>query len=322
MRQFASEQANVSAAVGELPARCADDRHDGQRRSGSATLLGPTAEKLRPAARALRPGQRGGAPARARGDAAAARRHPPVRARGAPGRARPAAGRHATWPRPTPALTRSFERSTTSSTWLALQPERPRGPGQRRAPGGLPVLGRVGAAHGDRSCSRARTPTAPSARSRSARPAPRSSSCVKRASRELRVPLDADADPHRLPGLRRPADEQVRPLASQDPHDGRLRAVVLRPAAVPVAVVRRRRSRSSRRATACRSPSRRRPRWPPRPTCGSPASRSARCASSRSTATATARWPRSSSTASSRRCARTRARCCARRRCWARPTSS
>ena len=39
-------------------------------------------------------------------------------------------------------------------------------------------------------------------------------------------------------------------------------------------------------------------------------------------ATATARWPRSSSTASSRRCTPTRARCCARRRCWARPTSS
>ena len=30
-----------------------------------------------------------------------------------------------------------------------LQPERPRGPGERRAPGGLPVLAGVGAAHGD-----------------------------------------------------------------------------------------------------------------------------------------------------------------------------
>ena len=37
---------------------------------------------------------------------------------------------------------------------------------------------------------------------------------------------------------------------------------------------------------------------------------------------ATARSPRSSSTASSRRCTATRARSCARRRCWARPTSS
>jgi ABC-type transporter Mla subunit MlaD len=36
----------------------------------------------------------------------------------------------------------------------------------------------------------------------------------------------------------------------------------------------------------------------------------------------TARWPRSSSTASSRRCTATPGRCSARRRCWGRPTSS
>lgn len=55
MRQFAAEQANVSAAVGELPAalRTTTDTMTKLERFG--TLLGPTAEKLRPAARALDP---------------------------------------------------------------------------------------------------------------------------------------------------------------------------------------------------------------------------------------------------------------------------
>ena len=93
MHAFASEEANVSAAVGELPARAAaDDRHDGQAR-GLRQAARP--DRRAPAPRRARAGarQRRAAPAGARGGAAAARRHPPVRARGAPGRARPAARR-------------------------------------------------------------------------------------------------------------------------------------------------------------------------------------------------------------------------------------
>ena len=59
--------------------------------------------------------------------------------------------------------------------------------------------------------------------------------------------------------------------------DGRVRAVVLRAAAVPVAVASAARSRSSRRATACRSRSPRRPSSASRPTSAWPACRSARC---------------------------------------------
>ena len=55
-----------------------------------------------------------------------------------------------------------------------LQPERPRGPRQRRPPGGLPVLAGLAEPLRHRSCSRAPTPTARSARSRSPRRARRS----------------------------------------------------------------------------------------------------------------------------------------------------
>jgi phospholipid/cholesterol/gamma-HCH transport system substrate-binding protein len=55
MRQFAAEQANVSAAVGELPAALKTTTGTMNSLERFGTLLGPTAEKLRPAARALDP---------------------------------------------------------------------------------------------------------------------------------------------------------------------------------------------------------------------------------------------------------------------------
>jgi phospholipid/cholesterol/gamma-HCH transport system substrate-binding protein len=55
MRQFAAEEANVSAAVSELPGALRQTTDTMGRLERYATLLGPTAEKLRPAARALAP---------------------------------------------------------------------------------------------------------------------------------------------------------------------------------------------------------------------------------------------------------------------------
>jgi phospholipid/cholesterol/gamma-HCH transport system substrate-binding protein len=55
MREFAGEEANVSAAVAELPAALETTTDTMGRLERFGTLLGPTAEKLRPAARALDP---------------------------------------------------------------------------------------------------------------------------------------------------------------------------------------------------------------------------------------------------------------------------
>jgi phospholipid/cholesterol/gamma-HCH transport system substrate-binding protein len=55
MHEFASEDENVSAAVGELPGALRQTTDTMTRLERYATLLGPTAEKLRPAARALKP---------------------------------------------------------------------------------------------------------------------------------------------------------------------------------------------------------------------------------------------------------------------------
>jgi phospholipid/cholesterol/gamma-HCH transport system substrate-binding protein len=55
MRQFASEDQNVSTAVGELPGALRQTTDTMGKLERYATLLGPTAQKLRPAARALDP---------------------------------------------------------------------------------------------------------------------------------------------------------------------------------------------------------------------------------------------------------------------------
>jgi phospholipid/cholesterol/gamma-HCH transport system substrate-binding protein len=55
MHEFASEDQNVAAAVGELPGALRQTTDTMTRLERYATLLGPTAEHLRPAARALAP---------------------------------------------------------------------------------------------------------------------------------------------------------------------------------------------------------------------------------------------------------------------------
>jgi phospholipid/cholesterol/gamma-HCH transport system substrate-binding protein len=55
MHEFASEEANVSAAVSELPGALRQTTDTMTSVERYATLLGPTAQKLRPAARALAP---------------------------------------------------------------------------------------------------------------------------------------------------------------------------------------------------------------------------------------------------------------------------
>jgi phospholipid/cholesterol/gamma-HCH transport system substrate-binding protein len=55
MDAFASEEANISSAVGELPGALRQTTDTMTRVESYAKLLGPTAEKLRPAARALAP---------------------------------------------------------------------------------------------------------------------------------------------------------------------------------------------------------------------------------------------------------------------------
>ena len=121
---------------------------------------------------------------------------------------------------------------------------------------------------------------------------------------------------------RLPADAEASPLLGRIMVAVGLHALVLRPAALPLGHLRRRRFRSSRRATGSpptsprRSPSRR------RPTSGSAASPSARSRSSSCPRTGTRPGRRSRSTPSTRRSPRTPRRSCARRRCSGRPTSS
>jgi phospholipid/cholesterol/gamma-HCH transport system substrate-binding protein len=55
MRQFAAEETNVSAAVGELPDSLQETTETMGKLERYGRLLGPTAERLRPAARALAP---------------------------------------------------------------------------------------------------------------------------------------------------------------------------------------------------------------------------------------------------------------------------
>ena len=59
MRQFAAEEANVSAAVGELPGALEQTTGTMGKLERYGRLLGPTTEKLRPAARALAPANDG-----------------------------------------------------------------------------------------------------------------------------------------------------------------------------------------------------------------------------------------------------------------------
>ena len=93
LRSYASEDANISRAVRELPHALRQTTDTLGKVERLARVLGPAAERLRPAARALGPVPDRAAAVRPRGHARAARPHPAARARRAAGRARPAAGR-------------------------------------------------------------------------------------------------------------------------------------------------------------------------------------------------------------------------------------
>jgi phospholipid/cholesterol/gamma-HCH transport system substrate-binding protein len=121
MRQFAAEEANVSAAVGELPSALKTTTSTMNSLQRFGTLLGPTAEKLRPAARALDPANEALRPlAREATPLLREDIRPFVReARPVARDLRPAAKNLA---KATPALTRSFEHLNRFLNLAALNP--------------------------------------------------------------------------------------------------------------------------------------------------------------------------------------------------------
>ena len=319
-RSSRPRSANVAGAVRELPSALQETTEALGSVERFAELLGPTTEKLRPAARALRAGQRGREAVRPRGDAAAARttsgRSCARRGRScATSSRRPSSSSQAA-----PSLTRTVNRLNHFFNMLAYNPGGREGPekGRSRQEGYLFWLAWVqhmatqlfsnSDAHGTLrpvtlGCA---VQHGQAARGRGAR---------------ARVPAHADPDPHRPAGvwrrlMQKSAPSLVRVLTMVvfalscfglllflwlsfggpiplKPQGYRVEvafpeaATLAQEADVRVAGV----SVGKVRKVDLESP-------------------------------ATARWPRSSSSAGSRRCARTPARCCARRRCWARPTSS
>ena len=129
---FAKEQANVSAAVHELPSTLRQTTDTLGRVETFAELLGPTTAEAAAGGARARPGQRGGAPVRARGDAAAARR---ASARSCASRGRscatckPVSKRLA---KAGPDLTQVFLRFNHFLNLLGYNPNGSEGPGQRR----------------------------------------------------------------------------------------------------------------------------------------------------------------------------------------------
>jgi phospholipid/cholesterol/gamma-HCH transport system substrate-binding protein len=122
MRQFAAEQANVSAALGELPGALETTTGTMNSLQRFGTLLGPTAEKLRPAARALEPANEAIRPlAREATPLLREDIRPFVReARPVARDLRPAAKNLA---KATPALTRSFEHLNRFLNLATLNPD-------------------------------------------------------------------------------------------------------------------------------------------------------------------------------------------------------
>ena len=119
-----------------------------------------------------------------------------------------------------------------------------------------------------------------------------------------------------------PLDAEAGSQPRSHPGHGGLRALLLRAAALPVARLRRPDPAAAEGLPLQRGLQGGRHAVARRPTCGSPASPSARSRSSTPTSRPAPPTRRSSSTPRTRRSPRTRRRSCARRRCWARPTSS
>ena len=247
-----------------------------------ATELGPTLQALLPGGARARAVAARDAPVPDADDADHPRPDPAVRARGAPGGERPAAG--AARPRggdarPHRARSRSSTRCSTSSAY------NPPGDSER----GLPVLasrGRTtsatdlrhaGRARPDPPRHRRRRPATSLGRARAASGSATTScsACSMQPARDPPtpgVPADTQAPANAAAAS---AEAGARP-SDASPSMAVLRAVVLRPAAVPVAGLRRRDPAQAEGLPLHRPRSRRRRSSRRRPTCASPACRSAR----------------------------------------------
>ena len=149
LRSFAvrgAERLRRGARAAEHAA--ADDRVARPGAAASPTCSGRPTERLRPAARALDPANQAVEPfAKEATPLLAKDIRPFVReARPLARDLRPGLGAARRRRARPDALVQAAQQLLQPAR---LQPERPRGPGERRAPGGLPVLARLGAAHGD-----------------------------------------------------------------------------------------------------------------------------------------------------------------------------
>ena len=196
MREFASEDANVVRRRRRAArARCSQTTDTMTRLERYAKLLGPTAEHLRPAARALAPANDAVRPL-AREAAPLLRDdiRPFVReARPVVRDLRPAARNLV---RRDAGAHEVVRRAQPLPQPRRLQPERARGPERPGPPGGLPVLGGVGAAHGHAAVLELRRARhVPAGHDRRAL---RDDRAARPRGAAARVPGDADPDPHRL----------------------------------------------------------------------------------------------------------------------------
>ena len=265
-RRSPPRTATCRATVAQAAGRAARDHGDARRRaSASPTSSGRRRTRCcRPSARSTatnassRPIARD---AHARSSATQVR---PVRARGAPARRRPAARRAAAWPARCPTSSAASCASTRCSTCSASTRTAPRPQGRRRPPGGLPVLAGLadapdGEPHQRRRRQRPDAPGVPdrhlpdhhrprqrgAARSSScsASPALLAEQCNNPPTTSLRPA--ARAQPASCRQSAQEAGSAVK-HARHDPRpargDGDLRLLLLRPAAVPVAVLRRARA--------------------------------------------------------------------------------
>ena len=132
-RAFASEEANVSETVGELPGALRQTTQTLQKVQATRTCCGPDRRRAAPAsARSITPANQAVRPFAQRGGADPRDEDPAVRPRGAPARARTCARRRSGSPAATPDLTRSFVVLNNLFNMLGFNPNGARGPDERR----------------------------------------------------------------------------------------------------------------------------------------------------------------------------------------------
>ena len=263
--RFASEDGNIARGRPSCPARCARRRRRWARSSASPTC---SARRARPAPGRARAGHR-----QPRDDARSPRR----RRRSLKNQIRPfvrdarplvrsaAAGR-ANLAKATPDLTTHASRSSTTSSTCSATTRT-----ARRTRSRTPAATRATCSGSPGSTTTAPRCSATADANGAFRPVTVGGTCGDaQAARQTRTSAGPDrAAPSPGRAHRRPrptpagrertlSDAEASPDLRPDAHDGAVRAVVLRAAAVPVAGLRRRRSRSSPRATASRSRSPRR----------------------------------------------------------------